>query len=62
MSIEGPHSDGRVHRTLLSADILIIEGLELRGIEPGEYTLIALPLPLEGADASPCRAVLARCG
>jgi arylformamidase len=36
----------------------ILEGLVLRDVLPGEYELIALPLKLEGFDASPVRAVL----
>jgi arylformamidase len=36
----------------------ILEGLVLDGAAPGVYELIALPLPLAGADASPVRAVL----
>ncbi len=47
-----------VHRTLLGAGIAIVENLMLDGISPGEYELIALPLRLAEADASPVRAVL----
>ena len=36
----------------------IIEGIVLDAVEEGEYELIALPLRLIGADASPIRAVL----
>jgi len=36
----------------------ILEGLALEGVPDGLYELIALPLPLEGFDASPVRAVL----
>lgn len=49
------------HRGLLGANILILEGLDLtlasRGID---YTLIALPLRIVGADGSPTRAALLR--
>jgi arylformamidase len=38
----------------------ILEGLVLEGVEEGHYELIALPLRLEGFDASPVRAVLRR--
>ncbi len=38
--------------------IAIIEGLVLDDVAPGMYELIALPLRLEGFDASPVRAVL----
>jgi arylformamidase len=36
----------------------ILEGLVLDQAPPGLYTLIALPLKLEHADASPVRAAL----
>lgn len=46
------------HRTLLDAGVVILEGLDLRGVPPGDYTLVCLPLLLEGADGAPARAVL----
>ena len=39
-------------------DAVLEKGVVLEGVSPGSYTLIALPLKLEGADASPVRAVL----
>lgn len=46
------------HRVLLGAGIPIIENLLLDDVESGAYELIALPLRLVEADASPVRAVL----
>lgn len=46
------------HRAFLHHDMAILEGLILDGVPVGIYELIALPLPLEGFDASPVRAVL----
>lgn len=46
------------HQVLLKRDLAILEGVTLSAVEPGKYTLIALPLKLEGADASPVRAAL----
>lgn len=46
------------HMTRSGPGVAILEGLELAGVEPGCYELIALPLRLEGADASPVRATL----
>lgn len=46
------------HHALLRGGCLILEGLELTGVTPGDYELIALPLKLAGCDASPVRAVL----
>ena len=48
------------HHALASRGIHILESLDLRAAEPGLYELIALPLRLDGADASPCRAILIR--
>jgi len=59
LSIERYGAAGRpVHRTLLRADTVIVEGLDLASVEPGEYTLVCLPLKLLGADGGPARAVL----
>ena len=46
------------HHELNRHGIHILEGLVLDNIEPGEYELAALPLPLEQADGSPVRAVV----
>jgi arylformamidase len=46
------------HAAFLRHDMAILEGLVLRDVPPGLYELIALPLKLEGFDASPVRAVL----
>ena len=48
------------HHTLLGADVVILEGLALAGVEPGEYFLACLPLKLAGSDGSPARAILLR--
>jgi arylformamidase len=46
------------HRRLLGAGVVIVEGLDLRGIAPGEYTLACLPIKLADADGAPARAIL----
>ncbi len=48
------------HHTLLGADVVILEGLLLTDVEPGEYFLVCLPLKLVGSDGSPARAILMR--
>jgi len=48
------------HQAVAHHDMAVLEGLVLQHVEPGEYVLIALPLRLERADASPVRAVLVR--
>jgi arylformamidase len=47
-----------VHRTLLSRGVMLLEGLVLEHVEPGDYRLIALPLALMDLDAAPVRAIL----
>lgn len=46
------------HHALARHGIYILEGLLLDAIEPGDYELAAVPLPLVGADGSPVRALL----
>ena len=48
-----------VHRQLLGAGIVLLEGLVLAGVEVGDYTLYAFPLKIAGADGAPVRAFLA---
>ena len=47
-----------VHKTLLAAGVVILEGLDLRQVPPGDYFLIFLPLRLVGGDGAPARALL----
>lgn len=61
LSIEKFHSvDHPTHIALLEHGVIILEGLDLRGIDPGNYELICLPLRLDGGsgDGAPARAVL----
>lgn len=46
------------HRILLEAGVIILEGLNLQGIDPGVYQLICLPLKLAGSEGAPARAIL----
>jgi arylformamidase len=50
--------DPDAHRMLLTRRIGIIEGLDLREVEPGDYIVACLPLKVAGADGAPARAVL----
>jgi arylformamidase len=50
--------DEAAHHALLEAGVVPIEGLDLRGVEPGSYELICLPLRVVGADGAPARAIL----
>lgn len=54
-----PYKQSRpTHETLLNAGVVILEGLDLSGIAPGNYTLVCLPLKLAGSDGAPARVVL----
>jgi arylformamidase len=46
------------HLILLQAGTIIIEGLDLREVEPGDYELICLPLNVKDGDGAPARVVL----
>jgi len=58
LSIEPFASESEVHRILLKAGMVILEGLDLSDVNAGDYELICLPLKLAGVDGAPCRAVL----
>ena len=58
--VDSVNNGAPVHHTLLSAELIILEGLNLIGIEPGQYTLLCLPVKITGADGSPARAVLVK--
>lgn len=57
-SIAFEMEEDKVHRELALNNVLVLENLELKDIEDGEYTLAAFPLKMDGAEASPVRAVL----
>jgi arylformamidase len=46
------------HHALLGAGVVIVEGLDLSEVEPGEYDMTCLPLRIVGADGAPARVVL----
>jgi arylformamidase len=52
--------DEDAHHILLDAGVVPIEGLDLHGVEPGEYFLFAAPLKIESSDGAPARVVLVR--
>ena len=58
LSIERFEGDGDVHRLLLGNGMVILEGLNLEGVEEGHYELICLPLKIRGGDGAPARALL----
>ncbi len=46
------------HEAFLGNDIWIIEGINLAGVNAGDYELVCLPIKLEKGDASLARAIL----
>jgi arylformamidase len=46
------------HHVLLGGGTIVIEGLNLRDVEPGVYEMFCLPLRIVGADGAPARVVL----
>jgi arylformamidase len=46
------------HEVLLEAELVVIEGLNLSQVTPGEYNLYCLPLKLAHTDGAPARVVL----
>ena len=47
-----------VHKVLLGANVVLLEGIRLANVPEGSYLLSAAPLNFLGADGAPCRAVL----
>jgi len=58
LSVEDFGSDGAVHRALLGAGLVILEGVDLSSVPAGDYQLYCLPLKLVGSDGAPVRAIL----
>lgn len=61
LSVEKFGSDDfATHRALLSAGVVIVEGLDLRAVGAGDYELFCLPLKIEAGhgDGAPARAIL----
>jgi arylformamidase len=59
LSVEQKGAPGHpVHHALLEKGVVIVEGLDLGGVEPGEYDLTVLPLKILDGDGGPARAML----
>ncbi len=58
-SVDGLESDDLpAHKALAERGMTWIEGLWMSAAPPGIYTLMALPMPLVGVEASPVRALI----
>lgn len=58
LGIERNQKGHDTHIALLSAGVVIIEGLRLEHVTAGNYFLYCLPLALIGSDGAPARAIL----
>jgi arylformamidase len=64
IGVDAPSVDEResrtldVHHALFDGGAYVLENLDLRGVAPGRYELVALPQRLGGLDAAPVRALL----
>ncbi|HEX2951243.1 MAG TPA: cyclase family protein [Armatimonadota bacterium] len=58
LSIEPFTGSGDVHRALLRAGVVLLEGLNLAEVSDGTYDLVCAPLKLVGADGAPARVFL----
>ncbi len=59
LSMEEYQKEGRpTHHILLEAGVVIVEGLNLTGVPPGDYELLCLPLKLKDGDGAPARVFL----
>ncbi len=58
LGIERAQPEYPTHRTLMRQGIIIVEGLRLKDVAAGNYTMIAAPLKLTGIDAAPARVFL----
>jgi len=60
LSIQQYGESMETHNIMLRKNIIIVEGLNLTGVEQGIYELICLPLKIMDSEGSPARAVLRR--
>jgi len=53
------YDDGpETHQTLLQGDVVIVEGLNLSGVEAGRYELLCMPAKLAESEGAPARVAL----
>src|SRR3989304_2912305 len=58
LSLGSPPRAHELHKTLLAAGVVIVEGLDLRRIAPGRYNMACAPLNVVGAEGAPARVFL----
>lgn len=58
LGVERDQPGHETHLAFFDKGVLILEGLDLSAAPEGRYTLLVLPLKIEGAEGAPARAVL----
>jgi len=58
LGIERSQTGHPTHKALFSNDVLIVEGLNLKEVSEGEYTMICAPIKLQNTEAAPARVML----
>ena len=59
LSVGGYKKNGPdVHRMLLGAGIIVIEGLDLTEALPGSYDMVCLPMKILDSDGAPARVIV----
>jgi arylformamidase len=58
LSLGNKANDSEVHRLILGSGIIIIEGLKLKDIDPGDYEMVCLPLKIKHSDGGPSRVII----
>jgi len=53
-----PEENRFVHKLFLTGGVSILEEVNLKGVKPGKYELLAVPLRFHKLDAAPCRAII----
>lgn len=62
LSIQRYNDTPETHGILMQGGVMIVEGVNLKDVPAGPYTLVCLPLQLVGAEGAPARAVLLPAG
>lgn len=58
LGVERSQPNHPTHKVLFGANIIVIEGLQMKAVEAGTYFMVAAPLKLIGTDAAPARVIL----
>ncbi len=58
LSVQIYGDDPKTHVTLLEAEVILVEGLNLSGVKTGIYDLICLPICIEGSEGAMARVVI----